>query len=60
MPCRIYKVGFQEKYLNLNRRSRSVEIRGSNPDPGSNFSLENIILKLTCIYFLCFKIPKCL
>jgi hypothetical protein len=36
MPCRIYKLDFQEK--NLNR-----EIRGSNPGLGSNFSLENLI-----------------
>ena len=34
MPCRIYKLDFQEKHL---------EIRGSNPGPGSNFSLENVI-----------------
>ena len=29
MPCRIYKLNFQEE----------------NPGPGSNFSLENIICK---------------
>ena len=33
MHCRIYKLDFQE-------------IRGSNPGPGSNFSLENRINKL--------------
>ena len=40
MPCRIYKLDFQEKNLNL---ARDLEIRGSNPGPGSNFSLENLI-----------------
>ena len=38
MPCRIYKLDFQEKKINSD-----LEIRGSNPDPGSNFSLENLI-----------------
>ena len=49
MPCRIYKLDFQEKNLNLDRDSsmverqaRDLEIRGSNPGPGSNFSLENL------------------
>ena len=32
MPCRIYKLDFQDKNL---------EIRGSNPGPGSNFSIKN-------------------
>ena len=35
MPCRIYKLDFQEKSLNPD-----LEIRGSNPGPSSNFSLE--------------------
>ena len=38
MPCRIYKLDFQEKNLNLDRDSNL----GS---PGSNVSLENIICK---------------
>ena len=43
MPCRIYKLDFQEKNLNLDR-ARDLEIRGSNLGPGSNLSLENLIL----------------
>ena len=49
MPCRIYKLDFQEKNLNLDRDlnhsllASVLEIRGSNPGPGSNFSLENLI-----------------
>ena len=38
MPSRIYKLDFQEKNSDL-------EICGSNPSPGSNFSLENLIYK---------------
>ena len=38
MPCRIYKLDFQEKNL-------YQEIHGSNPAPGSNFPLENLISK---------------
>ena len=41
MTCRIYKLDFQEKNLNLDQ-ARDLEIRGSNPGPGSNFSLENL------------------
>ena len=37
MPCRIYKLDFQEKNLNLD-----LEIRGSNSGPGANFSLEDL------------------
>jgi hypothetical protein len=40
MPYRIYKSDFQEINLNL---ARDLEIRGSNPGPGSNFYLENLI-----------------
>ena len=40
MPYRIYKLDFQEKNLNL---ASDLEIRGSSPGPGSNFSLENLI-----------------
>ena len=49
MPSRIYKLGFQEKKLNLtgiwttDLQARDLEIRGSNPGPGSNFSLANLI-----------------
>ena len=61
MPCRIYKLDFKEKNLNLDRdlnhgspdhqpgalneerQAGDLEIRGSNPGPGSNFSLENLI-----------------
>ena len=42
MPCRIYKLDFKEKNLNL---ASDLEIRGSNPGPGSNFSLESLICK---------------
>ena len=42
MPCRIYRLDFQEKNLN---QGSDLEIRGSNPGPGSNFSLENLIWK---------------
>ena len=54
MPCRIYKLDFQEKNLNLEQdfnhespdhQASDLEIRGSNPGPGSNFSLENLICK---------------
>ena len=45
MPCRVYKLDFQEKNLNLDR-DLNMEIRGSNLGPGSNFSLENLIFKL--------------
>ena len=54
MPCRIYKLDFQEKNLNL---ARDLEICGSNPGPGSNFSLENLIsniFKTTVIVYLIF------
>ena len=40
MPCRIYKLDFQE------RQASDLEIRGSNPGSGSNFSLENLIYKV--------------
>ena len=55
MPCRIYKLDFQEKNLNLDQdfnhespdhQASDLEIRGSNPGPGSNFSLENLIYEL--------------
>ena len=39
MPCRIYKLDFQES------QASDLEIRGSNPGPSSNFSLENLICK---------------
>ena len=43
MPCRIYKLDFQEKNLNVDRQASDLEVRCSNPGPGSNFSLENLI-----------------
>ena len=70
MPCRIYKLDFQEKkclhlksegvwYLSFQEKhlnmgwcgnldsslTRDLEIRVSNPGPGSNFSLENLVCK---------------
>ena len=47
MPCRIYKLDFQEKNLNLDQ---NLEIRGSNPGPGSNFSLENLKLNIVALF----------
>ena len=51
----ILKLDFQEKHFNLDRdlnlgspeerQASDLEIRGSNPGPGSNFSLENLICK---------------
>ena len=51
MPCRIYKLDFQEKNLNLDRdlnqrQASDLEIRVSNPGLGSNFSFENLICKM--------------
>ena len=66
MPCRIQKLDFQEKNLNLDRdlsmgwygnldssmvKSARLEIRGSNPGSGSNFSLENLINIYSCAIF---------
>ena len=54
MPCRIYKLDFQEKNLNLNQdlnHARDLEIHGSNPGPGSIFSLENLICLFQCHFF---------
>ena len=48
MPCRIYKLDFQEKKLNLDRDLN----HGSNPGPGSNFSLENLISKSNLLRIL--------
>ena len=45
MPCRVYKLDYQEKNFNLD-----LEIRGSNPGPGSNFSLENLTYKVNILY----------
>ena len=44
MPCRIYKLDFQENN-SQERQASDLEIRGSNPGPGSTFSLENLIYK---------------
>ena len=52
----VWCLSFQEEYLNMGwywnldssmieRQARDLEVRGSNPDPGSNFSLENLICK---------------
>ena len=38
MPCRIYKLDFQD-----------LEIRGSNPGESSNFSLENQICTILLV-----------
>ena len=50
MPCRIYKLDFQDKNVNLDRNlnhgSPDPDLRGSNPGPGSNFSLENVIYQI--------------
>ena len=44
MPCRIYKLDFQlKKFEPGPGQARDLEIRCSNPGPGSNFSLENLI-----------------
>ena len=32
----------------VERRARNPEVRGSNPGSGSNFSLENLIMKKLC------------
>ena len=59
MLCRIYKLDFQEKNLNLDRGLNNgspdpdLEIRGSNPGSGSNFSLENRIPMLLSNIKLC-------
>ena len=42
MPCRIYKLDFREKNLNLDR---DLNHESPNPGSGSNFSLENLICK---------------
>ena len=52
MPCRIYKLDFQEKIQVVNwqeRQASDLEIRGSNPGPGSNFSFENLICGISLI-----------
>ena len=51
MPCRIYKLDCQEK--KIERQARDLEIRDSNPGPGSNFSLENLIYFFTLILLHC-------
>ena len=52
MHCIIYKLNFQEKNLNLDLAS-DLEIRGSNPGPGSNFSFENLINKFIYCHHKC-------
>ena len=56
MPCRIYKLDFQEKNLNLDR-ARDLEIRGSNPGPGPNFSLENLKSNYKINILMCGIVP---